>query len=315
MAGGSTTWDSLRLLSDTTRVRILALVSGGEELSVAELQEVLGMGQSRISSHLGLLRQGEFLIDRRDGKRAYYALHPNLPSSAKDLLTATLGGLDRDAMVLEDRVNLARVLERRRQLSAQYFDSLAGRLDKNYCPGRTWEGFAHLLLFLASPVRVVDLGAGEGLLAGLLARRASEVVCVDKSRRMVEVGTALAERNGLSNLRYVLGDIESVPLPSGKADLVVLSQALHHAEHPARAVGEAYRLLGPGGRVAILDLREHQFEQARELYADLWLGFTENALLKYLREAGFRQGEVISAGKEKEEPFFETLFATGVRPA
>ncbi len=312
MAAVSVTWESLRLLADPTRVRILALVSR-EELSVAELQDILGMGQSRISSHLGLLRQGDLLTDRRDGKRAYYALNQRLEPAAGRLLRAALDGLEGDPQIEEDCVNLGRVLDRRRELSMQYFDSIAGRLDKDYCPGRTWEGISHLLLRLVPEIRVIDLGAGEGLISGLLARRAASVVCVDKSRRMVEVGTALAEQNGLGNLRYVLGDIEAVPLPDASADLAILSQALHHAEHPEVAVAEAHRLLAEGGRIVVLDLAEHQFERARELYADRWLGFAENALHRYLREAGFQQVEVVSAGKESVEPFFETLVATGVK--
>lgn len=312
MTAGAETWESLRLLADTTRVRILALVSR-EELSVAELQDILGMGQSRISSHLGLLRQGNFLTDRRDGKRAYYALNNRLSPASSRLLEAALEGLEEDPLIREDGENLTRILQRRRELSARYFDSVAGRLGKDYCPGRTWEGISHLLLHLVPDLRVVDLGAGEGLISGLLARRAAEVICVDKSRRMVEVGTDLAGRNGLSNLRYVLGDIESVPLSDGVADLAILSQALHHAEHPETAVAEAYRLLSDGGKIVILDLAEHQFDRARELYADRWLGFSENTLYRFLRDAGFVQVEVISAGKEPNEPYFETLVASGVK--
>ena len=56
-------------------------------------------------------------------------------------------------------------------------------------------------------------------------------------------------------------------------DLALMSQALHHAKQPLVALKEAYRILKPGARLIIIDLLEHQFEQARELYADVWLGF------------------------------------------
>src|SRR6185312_16057004 len=122
---------------------------------------------------------------------------------------------------------------------------------KNYCPGRSWEAIGHLGLRLLPPVVVADLGAGEGLISQLLARRAKQVWCIDNSPRMVEVGTDLAKRNGLVNLAYKLGDIEQVPLPDKSVDVAILSQALHHAQHPQAAVSEAFRILRPGGQVLI----------------------------------------------------------------
>jgi ArsR family transcriptional regulator len=306
-------WEILRLLSDSTRARILNLVRR-EELSVAELQEILGMGQSRISSHLALLRQGGLVADRREGKRAFYGLRADLSPAVDSLLRQALDLVDRDASFAEDRVNLERVLESRKQVAERYFNLVAGRLGRSYCPGRSWEAIGHFLLLLAPRVRVADLGAGEGMLGQLLARNAERVVCVDRSPRMVEVGRELAARNEIENLEYLEGDIEAVPLPDQSVDLAFLSQALHHAEHPLQAVREAYRILVPGGRLAILDLAEHRFEKARELYADTWLGFSENELYRFLREAGFRSVEVTAVAREEEEPGFVTLLATGLRP-
>lgn len=130
---------------------------------------------------------------------------------------------------------------------------------------------------------------------------------------MVEVGTELAAKNGLANLAYKLGDIERVPLADNSVDLAILSQALHHAQHPQRGVEEAHRILKPGGQVLILDLAEHTFEKARELYADVWLGFKESALHGFLKQAGFHHVEVSTVAKEPAEPFFETLLASGVK--
>jgi len=127
---------------------------------------------------------------------------------------------------------------------------------------------------------------------------------------MVEVGTALAEKNGLDNLTYKLGDIEAVPLPDRSVDLAILSQALHHAQHPQTAVREAARILKPGGQLLILDLREHDFEKARELYADVWLGFKESALHGFLRDAGLQQIEIATVAREEQAPHFETLLAS-----
>ncbi|MFP4353165.1 MAG: ArsR/SmtB family transcription factor [Puniceicoccaceae bacterium] len=313
MAAKAEGWEVLRLLSETTRARILALV-GREELSVAELQEILGMGQSRISSHLGLLRQGNLVVDRREGKHTFYGLNPALSAPVRRLVDSALAVAAAEPSFAEDQRNLDRILERRKQVAERYFSIVAGRLGRSYCPGRSWQALGHFLLLLSPRIRVADLGAGEGMIAQLLARNAETVHCIDSSRKMVEVGTELARKNGLTNLHYKLGDIEKVPLPDASVDLAILSQALHHAERPVEAIGEAYRILAPGGRIAILDLAEHQFEKARELYADKWLGFSENNLYRYLRDAGFRSVEVTPVAREEEEPGFVTLLATGKKP-
>lgn len=305
-------WETLKLLSDSTRVRILALLVR-EELSVAELQEVLDMGQSRISSHLGLLRQGELVHDRREGKKTYYVVNSSFDSQGLALMKAACASVEGTKQISTDQSNLKRIVEKRKQLSEQYFNSVAGRLGKNYCPGRSWEGIGHFLLHLTPKIIVADLGAGEGLISQLLARRAKEVICVDNSPKMIEFGRDLAEKNGLTNLSYQLGDIEDIPLKSQSVDLALLSQALHHAQHPETAINEAFRILKPGGQIIIIDLLDHQFEKARELYSDKWLGFSENRLYQYLKRSGFYKIDINVVAREPEEPNFETVLASGVK--
>jgi ArsR family transcriptional regulator len=163
-------------------------------------------------------------------------------------------------------------------------------------------------------IDIADLGAGEGTLSQLLARRARSVIAVDLSEKMVEFGSQLAREHGFSNLEYRLGDIEAPPIAPETIDLAILSQALHHAINPAKAIRAAHRLLRPGGRILILDLLAHTFEQARELYADVWLGFTEVELLYALQKAGFVETEARVVSRETESPFFQTLLATGLKP-
>ena len=306
-------WDTLKLFSDPTRLRLLALVMR-EELSVAELQEILGMGQSRISSQLAILRQASLVSDRREGKKAFYSLRPELPPRQLNLLKAAAEAVSELPAVAEDRENLDRILQKRRRVSEQYFNLIAGRLSKTHCPGRSWEAIGHLVLHLTPSIVIADLGAGEGLISQLLAQRARQVWCIDNSPRMVEVGTELARKNGLANLAYKLGDIEDVPLPDKSVDVAILSQALHHAQHPQTAVNEAARILRPGGQLLVLDLNEHGFENARVLYADLWLGFKESVLHGFLKKAGLHQVKVTAVAKETNEPGFETLLATGIKP-
>ncbi len=306
-------WEILKLLADPTRLRLLHLLQR-EELSVAEIQEILDMAQSRISSQLALLRKADLVVDRREGKKSFYSINPDLGAVEKALIETTLEVMDDRPELQQDRESLERSMARRRQVAEQYFNLIAGRLGRNYCPGRSWEAIGHFLLHLVPSIKVADLGAGEGLISQLIARRAEHVTCIDNSPRMVEVGTELAAKNGLANLEYRLGDIEEVPLPDQSVDLAILSQALHHARHPQVAVAEAFRILKPGGTVLVLDLKEHTFEKARDLYADLWLGFKESTLHSFLKTAGFIKVEVTMVAREENEPCFETLLATGKVP-
>jgi ArsR family transcriptional regulator len=259
------------------------------------------------------LRQAGFVADRREGKKAFYSLRSGLPQRQSALFKAAADSVTDTPEFVEDRENLDRILQKRRRVAEQYFNQIAGRLGKGYCPGRSWEAIGHLALRLVPPIVVADLGAGEGLISQLIAHRAARVWCIDNSPGMVEVGTALAEKNGLTNLTYRLGDIESVPLPDQSVDLAILSHALHHAAHPQSAVNEAFRILRPGGQLVILDLKEHTFEKASELYADVWLGFKESVLHGFLKQAGFQQVEVTAVSRETVEPCFETLLASGIR--
>ncbi len=306
-------WETLRLLADPTRSRMLHLLHRGE-LAVGELQEILGLPQSRISTHLALLRKAQLVNDRRDGKKSFYSLARDLPVSVAGIVDAALAASAREPKSAADQRSLQRIIEKRRQKAEQHFNLVADRLGRNYCPGRSWEAIGQMLFLLTPRVRIADLGAGDGTLSRLLARQAESVHCVDNSPRMVQVGRALAKKEHLRNLTYVLGNIEKVPLPDRSIDLALLSQALHHAENPRQALTEAFRILKPGGRLLILDLRAHRFEKARELYADRWLGFKENELHDWIEEAGFRQSEVRVVAKEVKEPCFETILATGMKP-
>ncbi len=307
-------WESMRLLSDPTRARIIFLLSRGE-LSVGELQEILGMRQSRISTHLSLLRKAGLAVDRRDGKNSFYALTESLPVGVQKILEAAIQATAQDPLTLADQRALKRLAEKRRRRTEQHFNLVAERLGKNYCPGRSWESIGQMLLLLTPRVKIADLGAGDGTVSRLLARQAEFVHCIDNSPRMVELGRSLAKKEQLKNVDYVLGDIEKVPLADRSVDIALLSQALHHAENPKKALAEAFRILKPGGRLLILDLRAHRFEKAREIYADRWLGFKENDLHDWLDEIGFIRPEVRVVAKETQEPGFETLLGTALKPA
>lgn len=310
----TSTINLLRLLADPTRLRLLLLLEE-EELSVAELQDILGMGQSRISSHLAQLKRAGVVEDRRAGKNVYYGGRKIAGrNGTRARLQEVMRILAREIPeTSRDRTALKLALRKRQDKTREYFDELAGKFGRNYVPGRSWKALAHALISLLPPLTVADLGAGEGTLSQLLAKHARKVIAVDNSPKMVEFGSGLAKKHGLSNLEYRLGDIEDPPIAKNSVDLAIFSQALHHAIKPERAVKSAYRILKKNGRVIVLDLLSHRFERARELYADQWLGFSELRLHELLESAGFKQIEINAVSREKQSPHFQTVFATGTK--
>jgi len=301
---------TLRLLADSNRLRILLLLRS-EELSVAELQEILTMGQSTLSTHLAQLKQAGLVEDRRVGKNNLYRIKVEVPESFLPGLLLQVGQDIPEAP--SDQAALRLVLRKRKDKARAFFDSVAGRLGRNYVPGKSWKSLAEALLRLLPPLRIADLGAGEGSFALLLAQRAVSVIAVDSSAKMIEVGREEARRNNVANIDFRLGDMEDLPIDSARVDLVFFSQSLHHALHPGRALQEAARILAPGGRVIILDLTRHRFEEARDLYADEWLGFAEAELESLLQKAGFTQIETSIVDKDPEQPQFQTLLAIATK--
>ena len=297
-------------LHDPTRLRILALLED-EELSVAELQEILHLGQSRISTHLAHLRRVGLVQPRREGKRTYYSLVKKLTKESRQILDSALLTLAEVPGAKADAAGLKLVLEKRRSTAREHFNRVAGRLGKSFCPGRTWTEIGPLLAQLVPHVVVADLGAGEGWLSQLLARRAEKVIAVDNSPKMVAFGRAESKKKGIANLEYRLGDLAAPPIPAASVDMVILSQALHHAANPQQAVAAAAKLLRKGGRLIVLDLNQHQFDQARELYGDYWLGFSESDLRDWLATAGLKEIEVQLLTPEDEPPHFQPTLASG----
>lgn len=308
----SSTLKSLRALSDPTRLRIIALLEH-EELSVNELQEVTHLGQSRISTHLGLLQDAGLLQSRREGKRTFYSWNERADEGSKSFIELAVRGAKEMSEYESDQINLKRILARRKEQAQVYFNQVAGRFDRVYGPGRSWQAFGHLLLRILPPLVVADLGSGEGLLSELLARRCKKVIAVDNSEKIVAFGAAKAKKNGLKNLEFRQGDIETPPIEPQSVDLVILSQALHHAKAPALAISAAYKILKPGGQIMILDLLKHNFDQAHELYGDHWQGFAESDLHRWLEEAGFKKIEISVVAREEQSPHFQTILASGTR--
>lgn len=211
----------LRLVADPSRTRIVLLLEQ-EELSVAELQEILGMGQSTLSTHLAQLKQAGMLEDRRTGKNIFYRLKER-NGGEHGPIDQLMGVLRQAAEQLPgaeaDMAALRLIRLKRRDRVRAYFDELAGKFGRKYVPGRSWKGLAETLLLLLPPLVIADLGAGEGTVSQLLARRAKEVIAVDNSEKMVAFGSALARKHGVRNLHYRKGDLEALPIEDGAVDV------------------------------------------------------------------------------------------------
>ena len=301
---------NLRLLADETRLRLLLLLRR-EELSVVEIQEVLGMGQSRISSHLAQLRQAHLVVDRRAGKNILYKLAS--PETHQEL-AAILDASERELPQAEsDARALLLVLKKRQDKAREYFDQLAGKFGRSYCPGRTWEGVAQMLFALVPPIVIADLGAGEGTLSQLLAKRAKKVIAVDNSEKMVEFGSDLAQKARLRESRVP-------PRRHGKsADPGELrrSRAAEPGAAPRRKPGASgqRRLPPPAPRRPRCHPRSARapVRAGRELYADTWMGFGEAQLHEFLEGAGFRETEISLVSRDEINPQFQTILATGIK--
>lgn len=310
MIGLNGTSRLLRALAEETRMRILHLL-GQEELSGTDLMEILNMGQSRVSTHLALLKEVGLVQDRKAGRRTFYSIAPGPAASFWD----GVQGENRSAPEFAaDEAGLRALRERNLSARRAYFDRVAASFGEELLPGRTWEGLARAVLQLAPRARYADLGIGDGLLTLMLAEVAAQVTAVDLSAEMLAQLAARAKAKGLTNIEYVEGDIEDLPLSDGSHDVVVASQALHHARAPARCLAEARRLLVRGGRLLVIDLLAHTEEWVREKLGHEHLGFTEQALEGLITQAGFEKVRVQRAARDPQPPHFMTLVATAVKP-
>lgn len=304
---------ALKALADPTRLRLLHLL-GRQELAVAELTRIVGASQSTISQHLALLREAGLVVERKDGARSYHsrsaADSPGAHAFA-ELAPAVAGSPE----ARRDEAALREVLAAREQEARAYFDRIADAIEHEYLPGRTWEGLAKALVRLLPRARVADLGIGGGELTLLLCQSSERVIGVDRSEAMLERARAKAHKAGVTNLELRRGEIEALPLADREVDLVVLSQALHHAVEPRHALAEAHRVLAPGGRLLVLDLLRHKERWTAEKFQDRWPGFREGELAEWLAAAGFIDVSTAIVARERAAPWFQTLLALAAKPA
>ncbi len=305
-----------RLLGDEARLRILRLLSL-EQLNVSELTGILGIAQSGVSRHLGLLKEADLVSERREGGYTFFRLAPSLSDNNGDRapLAAFLRGAFATAAGDLTRMDDAR-LEEVRRLRKENFDAHAGpdTNERQLVPGRSWAAWARALGHLLPPLRVADLGCGEGYLTIETSRWAGRVIAVDRSDAVLKRARSLATRRRVRNVIWKRGELERLPIRDASVDVALLSQALHHAQDPARALQEAHRILVPGGRVLVLDLRAHGELWVRDRLGDRWTGFADDALTELLKRAGFTDVRVAVGARRTGDPF-AVLIASGTKSA
>jgi DNA-binding transcriptional ArsR family regulator/2-polyprenyl-3-methyl-5-hydroxy-6-metoxy-1,4-benzoquinol methylase len=302
--------EHLRLLSDETRLRILHLVDT-EPLTVAELQEILDLGQSSISGHLSKMKRAGLVHDVAEGSSRRYRLREDLPAGLRAAWTAVRALVAEGAQAAAD---LARMQAMRNGGGESWADRIAGSLHRSYAPGRTWESLCHGLVSFGRFGRCIDIGSGDGAMLGLLSPRCTSLTCIDPNAAMIAAATDRATSLGLTShrVRFLQSRAEDIDLPDGCADSVLFLQSLQYIQRPGIALGEAVRLLAPGGRLLVVTLAPHDFPES-ERYGHLHRGFSGTTLTRWCH--GMRRIHVEALAPEARPPRFQTLILSAVAPS
>jgi ArsR family transcriptional regulator len=285
----------LKLLADPTRLRILALLER-EELRVGELSQALGMGQSRVSNHLRLLRDAGLLEERHAGTSTYLQL---ARGGAGQQVAARLWSTLRAEVTAQpahaaDLRRLGSVIAERERTSADFFERAARDWDKIGGEFQTGQARQRAAALLLPPGLVLaDLGCGTGYLASSLAGLARKVICVDRSRAMLQRARERLERaSPATELEFRLGELDDLPLATGEVDGVVAAMVLHHMARLEPSLREMLRILRPGGTAVVLELAPHREEWMHEVHGDRHLGLERDAVRAAFERTGFASAEV-----------------------
>ena len=278
-------FDQLNILSDPTRSRLLHVLES-HELTVTELCSVLQLPQSTVSRHLKLLSDDGWVASRADGTSRYYRLETAIDAAAQQLWTIVRAQVAETPAGRQDARRVDSVVSERRSRSREFFSSVADQWD---AVRRDLFGDRSPLvgmLALADPDwTIADLGCGTGSLTATLAPFVRRVVAVDTSAPML--AAARRRLSGVRNVDIREGDLESVPIENGQVDATVMSLVLHYIPEPAKALGEAARVLRPRGRLLVVDMMPHDHEEYRQQMGHVWQGFSPEQMTDWLSAAGF----------------------------
>ena len=295
--------ECLRLLGDENRLRILHLLHS-EPLTVAELQEVLCLSQSSVSSHLGKLKRSGLLYDKAEGSAHRYRLREDLPELIKSCWESVRELSAKSPLLSDDRQRLAQL---RSQDQDSWVERVAGQLHREYAPGRSWDALGHTFLSALDLGICADVGAGDGAMIELLVENCSELNCIDPSSAMIKAGEKRIAAEGWERVCYHQSQAESLPFADASHDHVIFLQSLQYVGEPAQALSEALRILKPGGRLLCLTLQAHAFSEA-ERYGHRHRGFSAKQLSSWVGDGG--KVRCLALSPEAKPPRFTPLLLT-----
>lgn len=290
-------------MADPSRVRLLVLLTH-EELTVAELAQITMLAQPRVSTHLAKLREAGLVVDRKSGVQSYYRPHHQLTDNPLQQIWQTLTDAIDDAVLAADRDRVPGVLAARAS-SRNWADAVAGDMERHYSPGRTWEATARATLQLLNLGRVLDIASGDGVLAEMLAPRAKSITCIDSSDPVVKAGAERLRR--FKNVAFTHGDMHELEYSDGSFDVVLLMHALTYTSEPSKVVGEAARVLAPGGTLVGSTLKAHRHEKAVAPFNHVNLGFRIKDLKQLLGGAGLTVRSCEITSRESRAPHFDIV--------
>jgi ArsR family transcriptional regulator len=298
--------ETLNLLGDESRIRLCALLRD-RELCVTDLVRVTGISQSRVSTHLGRLREAGFVRDRRQGQQSFYALSLDaLPSTARAVLDQAASSAD---PTLEgDQQRLLELEMERRGAAPEFPDDI----ERYYSPGRTWQSLALGVAALLDLGDVLDVGSGDGAAASALAPYCRSLTCIDTSAKMIEAARERLQR--YPHVRARVGDVHDLPFPEASFDAVMMFHTLTYAENPACALSECARVLRPGGRLVLLCLDEHRQHEVTAPYGERHAGFSPSNVRDLLTRVGLTVRTAEVAARESRKPHLQVVLAIATKP-
>jgi SAM-dependent methyltransferase/DNA-binding transcriptional ArsR family regulator len=300
--------ETLNLLGDESRIRLCALLRE-RELCVSDLVRVTGIAQSRVSTHLGRLREAGFVWDRKQGTQCFYGLAlDTLPDTARAVLDEA--SKSADPTLLGDQKRLSELDNERR---GGLPESVADELERYYSPGRTWQSLAVGIAALLKLGDVLDVGSGDGAAAASLAPYCRSLTCIDTSARMIE--SAKERLAKLPHVQAQVADVHELPFAPASFDAVLMFHTLTYAEQPKKALAECARVLRPGGRLVLLCLNEHQQHEVTARYGERHPGFSPLGVRALLSGAGLEVGASEIACREAKKPHLEVVLAIADKPA
>ena len=304
-----------KTFSDPTRLRILAVLER-EELAVQELMDILGMAQSRVSRHLAILREAGLLRDRRDGTYVFYRFGAPDDGPWRETWELVRRSLSGDSSIERDAATLGQVMQARSARTRSFFDSVGPEWDAVRKVFNDDALRARAIARLVPPdLLVADIGTGTGILASELAGLGLRVIAIDNSSRMLDAARANLQREGTTGVELRQGDVSSLPLGDNEVDAALAHMVLQHLPSPGEAIREMARIVRPGGTVVVVDFVGHDHEWMRQELGVTWLGFEQNEIEGWFREAGMEAPLCeIHAGSSANRDLPATFIASARTP-